>query len=713
MTQSTAMRPQPPSIKDPRQGDADLQYWADEEEGVGNTEDMSDESDDDQPADQPNWRQRAQDSKRFSTTYIDSNYRGQWEDSIRAFNNQHSSQSKYNSELFRKRSSIYRPKTRTVIRKNEAAAAAAFFSNLELINVEPMSSEPEHQASADLTQALLQYRLTKTIPWFHIVLGGLQDAQVQGAPVAHVYWKFSTRRDRNGKMVKADDKPCVDLVPIENIRIDPSAHWYDPINTSPYVIHCIPMYYGEVKDRMAHPDPKGRRWKYYSEAVFRNVSNPDDSTRMARLQGQEDATLKRREISDYDIVWIDRHIHRWRGTDYEFFTIDSQEMLTDAEPLEDTVFHGKRPFVMGAAILETHKPMPTSVPKLAEGIQAEINEVTNQRLDNVKFVMNKRWLVKRGTNADLASLVRNVPGGITMASDPEKDIKEITWQDVTSSSYKEQEVLGSEMDELMGNFSPNAVKQQRTPRESEGAMLQLQAPSNLLTEYMLKTYVETFIEPIVRQIVLLEQHYETDEVILGIAGKKAKLFEKFGIDEGHDALLERELTVSVNVGMGATDPVSRLQRFVFAVKTFQGLALKPPPGIDLKAVWNEICALSGYKTGERFTQDADPDKIKSQQIIKTLMEQIKQLKARAHDKHEGNVVKLMTAREKNATQLLVHTSKEDHANRRLYAEHLMAQEMMKLEPQPDEDTQQPAPGGGAPGGAPPGGAPPQAGMPGG
>ncbi len=691
MPQSTAMRPQPPSIQDPKQGD--YQGWELGEEDLdGSTADVSDEADEGGEVDQPNWKQRARDAKDFSTTYIDSNYRAQWEDSIRAFNNQHRSASKYNSEVFRKRSSIYRPKTRTVIRKNEAAGAAAFFSNLDLIAVEPLNGAiPEEQMSADIMQALLHYRLRKSIPWFHIVQGGLQDAQVQGSAVAHVFWKFTSKRGKDGKLAPGEDKPAVDLRPIENIRIDPSAHWYDPINTSPYLIDCIPMYYGEVIERMSRPDPKGRKWRWYPKQYFLDQAGNDDSTRMMRLVGREDPTTKRRNISDYDIVWIDRHIHTWRGGEWEFYTIDSRELLTEPEPLENTVFHGKRPYVMGVSILETHKPMPTSVPKLVEQTQDEINEVANQRLDNIKLVLNKRWLVKRGVNADFPSLIRNVPGGITMLGNIEQDVKPVEFNDVTASSYKEQEVLSSEMDELVGNFSANAVRQQRTPRESEGTMLQLQAPANLLTEYMLKTYVETFVTPIIRQLVLLEQHYETDHVVLALAGQKAKAFQKFGVNEITDEMLDRELTVDVNVGMGATDPVSRLQRFIFAIRNFQQLALKPPPGIDLKAVWNEICALSGYKNAERFSLDQDPDKVKAQQTIKALMMEIQKLKMERGNKHEGNVVKLMTAREKNATTLLTASMKHQHENTRLYAEHLMAQEMASL---PDPNA--------APAGAPPG-----------
>ena len=687
MSKSTAMRPQPPSIDDPPEGEFDG-WEAGEEDQDGDEGDTEDSSDEGAKESGPDWTQRAKDAKRFATTYVDSNYRRLWEDSIRAFNNQHAGSSKYNSETFRKRSNIYRPKTRTVIRKNEAAAAAAFFSNLDLIDVQPLNGKDKAQMiSAAITKELLQYRLRKTIPWFHVVLGGIQDAQVQGTAAAHVYWKFSTRKDRNGNLVKADDKPCVDLIPIENLLIDPSAHWYDPINTSPYVIHQIPMYYGEVKERMSRPDPKGRKWKFYDEATFRNMENPDDSTRQARMGTQEDPTGKRRDISDYDIVWIDRHIHRWRGNDYEFYTINSEHLLTEPELLENTVFHGKRPYVMGVSILETHKPMPSSVPKLVEGLQAEANEVANQRLDNVKFVLNKRWFAKRGKNVDLPSLVRNVPGGITLLDDPEGDVKEVTWQDVTSSAYKEQELLNADFDDLAGNFSPNAVKQQRTPRESEGTMMQLAAPSNLLTEYMLKTYVDTFITPIIRQLVLLEQHYETDQVILALAGEQAEIYQKYGVNEVTDEMLDNELTVDVNVGMGATDPVSRLQRFAFAVSTFQRLALKPPPGVNLEEIWKEIMALSGYKNGDRFSTNVDPDKANAQKTIMALNQKLQQLQLKLHDRHESNAVKLQTAREKNATALTTTSMKHKHENTRLYAEHLMAMEMQQLQPDPRDEPQ--------------------------
>lgn len=690
MPASTAWRPQPPSIQDPEAGDADLDYLGEEDDTSGIDTGDSDDTERAKP-DQPNWLKRAKDAFRFSTTYVDSNYRKQWEDSIRAFNNQHASDSKYNTELFRKRSNLYRPKTRAVIRKNEAAAAAAFFSNLELLSVNPLNEAmKEEKVSADIMQQLIQYRLTKSIPWFPFLMGSIQDGQVQGACVAHIYWEFSERHDDNGVVTAKKDTPCVNLIPIENLRIDPSASWIDPVGTSPYLIELIPMYWCDVQDRMNFPDPKGRRWKKYSAQVaFGRSQNPDDSTRQARLGNQQDPSQQKRDVSDYDIVWVHRHIHRWNGADWEFYTLSSEKMLTDPEPLTETVWHGMRPYVIGKVMIETHRALPASLATLMKGLQEEANEIANQRSDNVKFVLNKAYRVKRGKNVDISALVRNVPGRIIMCDDVEADIAEENWPDITASAYQEQDRIDGDLNDLAGNFSPMQVNTARTPRESTHTMKMLQAPSNLLTEYMLKTFVETFVQPVLRQLMMLEQHYETDTVILAIAGQKAKVLQRYGVNEITDDMLDRELTLTVNVGMGATDPVMKLQRFQSAVMAFAQVARLQPPGLDLKEVAKELFGLSGYQDGTRFMiEGTDPQVTKLMQQNQQLMNMLRQAGIQLKNKEGANVVKLQTSRETNATKLAIERMKRgekgkdrEHQSRHLLAQHIMALDQGEREAQ--------------------------------
>jgi hypothetical protein len=303
--------------------------------------------------------------------------------------------------------------------------------------------------------------------------------------------------------------------------------------------------------------------------------------------------------------------------------------------------------------------------------------VSNQRSDNVKFVLNKGYFVKRGKNVDTSSLVRNVPGRVTMVDDVEKDVKEQSWTDVTQSAYLEQDRLNADFDELAGNFSPAQVAQQRTARESFKTLNAIQSPAVMVTEYMLKTYVETFLLPVLRQVVLLEQFYESDAVLIGVAGQKAQAAQKFGIKEDTDLLIEKRMTVTINIGMGATNPDTKLQRFINAIGTYGKIAVKPPPALDLKETLKELLALSGYRDAQRFMADQDPDKVKMQQQVAMLTQKLKELMLEKKNKEGANLARVQVAREGNITKLVLAGKEDAHESRHLLIGHLM--EMEKAE----------------------------------
>ena len=135
--------------------------------------------------------QMAKDAWIHSTDYIDTNYRRQWENNLRHFQSKHASDSKYLRESYKYRSRTFRPKTRAAERNTEASASAAFFSNNDVVNIQAVHPENKmQQASAEINQALLQYRLKNTIPWFQTLLGGLQDASTMGCVASIQYWDY-------------------------------------------------------------------------------------------------------------------------------------------------------------------------------------------------------------------------------------------------------------------------------------------------------------------------------------------------------------------------------------------------------------------------------------------------------------------------------------------------------------------------------------------
>lgn len=680
----------------------------------------------DEGTDGVNWLRRANAAYRASTTFMDTNFRKQWEDSLRAFHSQHPSDSKYNAPAYEKRSRLYRPKTRTIIRKNEAATAAAFFSNTDTVSVGAEDQTNKDQlVNAEIMKALLQYRLTKTIPWFLTVLGGVQDAQVSGVVCAHIYWEYQEAPEEPTEKVEGDgpngdgtdenpaqgalpagaftmdslaahpagpaspqtppvqgvgaqqaaqrpkplvDRPCIDLIPIENIRIDPAAKWTDPIHSSPYVIHLMPMYVMDVKARMTSGE-----WTTLSDGMLSRATGVADSTRAARQKDRDEPTQTSasKELEDYEIVWVHRNIHRHEGVDYEFYTLGDLALLCDPAPLKTVVLHGKRPYEMGCFILEAHRIMPSGVYQLSKGLQDEANEVANSRLDNVKFSLNKKWFAKRGRDVDVAGLVRNVPGGVVMMDDPEKDVREISWPDVTQSAYEEQNRINLDFDELVGNFNPAGLMAQGAHQNSPARnMSMLNQSQAVMTEYGIRTFVETFIQPVLRQLVLLEQHYETDEVVLALASKRAPSFQKYGMNAITDSLLRQELTLSVNVGMGATDPSTKLSKFMSAMGSYSQMAKSPAPGLNLQEVGREIFGHLGYSDGSRFFNSDNPQVLQLQEQLKQAMAELQKTQAALKDKNTQHLAGLAKTHITNKSKEEIAANKEKNENLRNKVTHM-------------------------------------------
>ena len=233
----------------------------------------------------------AQDAYKRSTTYADNNYRKAWEDGLRLFNSQHPRDSKYNSDAYKYRSKIFRPKTRSVIRKHEATAAQALFSNPDVLTLDPMNQDDQEQViSAGITKELMQYRLTNSrqgIPWFITCIGSFQDAMTVGICASFQYWDYVTEKQTQIVTKQAEiapgmvipiqmeeevdipviDKPCCDLLSIQRVRFDPAAKWSDVVGTSPYLILEMPMYVQDVLDRMEKGYGKDAKpWKRMTEA---------------------------------------------------------------------------------------------------------------------------------------------------------------------------------------------------------------------------------------------------------------------------------------------------------------------------------------------------------------------------------------------------------------------------------------------------------------
>ncbi|MFA5387493.1 MAG: hypothetical protein WC322_03820 [Candidatus Paceibacterota bacterium] len=553
----------------------------------------------------------ARDAYSASTTYFDAAVRRDVEQDIRHWQSQHLHGSKYLGQSYAGRSRLFVPKTRAAITKYEAQAAEAFFSSHDVVAVEANDKDdPEQVDAAKFYKALVQRRLTdpppRGIPWFLTCIGAYQEAHATGIAIGKGYWDVKT------------DKPKIDLVPIENFRFDPACDWRDPASTSPYLVHILPMYVKDIRSRMA-----SGRWRDVDEATLRKgIRRQSDTIRVQREGNRPDSQDQNHDFGDFNIVEVHEYIAEVGGRDMIWYMVQDHTMLSDPMPLEVQYAHG-RPFAVGIVNIEANRQYPSSTSRLGRDLQREANDLRNQRIDNVSFVLNKRYFVKRNRQVDLDSLRRNMPASATLMEDPEGDVKVVDTPDVTSSAYQEQDRLNLDFDEVVGNFSQSSVQTNRNLNETVGGMNLLATNQNQVAAYKLRTFVETWVEPMLRMLVELERQYETDDRVIRLAAVGA------GLDPAmvNDMIWSQEAQVTVAVGMSATNPQEKANMLLFgfnAIKTLLADGALEQRGLDAKEVAKEIFAMIGYRDGGRFFRWAEDDPVvaQMQQMIESLQQQL-------------------------------------------------------------------------------------------
>lgn len=619
--------------------------------------------------DDTKWLAIARDAYSTSTDYFDANIRTQLEKNVQMFRSKHPMGSKYHSDSYRFRSKIFRPKLRASIRKTAAACAVAFFSTADAVSVTAHDErDPNQRASAAINKELLNYRLAKTVPWFLTLVGGLVDAKVQGVVISKQFWEYEEYTEPpaedgsggmlDGRRVVVKDTPAVRLIPAENFRFSASSDWTNPVGSSPYLIEIIPMFITDIEDRIEAGD-----FLYYTrQEIVAAAAKETDTTRQARHGERQDASQVQHSNNQFDLVYVREYTVRHKGRDWNFMTLGDNLLLTEPMYLEEVYHHGMRPYAIGYIDIEPHKAYPSGTPELTEGLTIQANDIANQRLDNVKLALNKRYFGRRNATVDWDTLRRSIPGGIVMM-DSFDDVKEESVQDVTGSSYQEQDRVNVDFDEIAGSFSMSSVASNRKLNETVGGMNLLSNESNALTEFELRVFSETWVETVLRQMVKLEQTYENDKTIMAIAADKANLYQKFGINDVTDEMLRAELTTTVNVGFGSTDPKSRIDKMALGLGAVGQFVPGAMQRLDEEAVIEEVMGALGHKDGSRFFKPIDP---KNPPIPPQIQEQMQKMQEELQKLRSGVEVANIRARATvEAKQIDASASLQESNMRRL------------------------------------------------
>lgn len=615
------------------------------------------------------WVNIARSAYDASETWLQAYQRAIWHRNIAHYRSEHSADSPIHAEANRHKSNYFFPKSRTLVRDIQASAAAAYFSNMDIVAIEAEDQDDPMQVdSANFIKELLNYRLSNTIPWYQTVLGGVAEAATLGVVVSRQSWEYKYEDvvvqidPEQGvefyKTVVQEDKPQIKLIPAENIRISPAADWIDPANSSPYFIELIPMYLGDVLDKIAKGESTKSgepAWINLKANQLISAGNRDnlDPTRRARA-GRADPKANLTEIDNrFRIVWIHRNIVRLEGKDWLYYTVGTQALLSEPIPLNELVpwAEGKRDYVIGCMEIETDRPFPNSPVGLASGMQKALNELKNQRYDNVRQVLNRRYLYRSGGHVDVRALSRNVPGGligISASGSLDTHVSPLPTQDVTASSFQEEDRMSLGMDDLTGSTTGSTVNSNRRLHETATGMNLMAEAGNKIREMELRTITETWLEKVLRQLVQLEVAYETDRTAMKVSAKRA------GLQKIHPDFFNNRFCVSINVGMGAVSPTQRLQKIQTAVATVTQLIPNAALAIKGEELAKEIFSQAGYDNGSRFFDFSKVEAALQQQqdpAMQAKMQELELKKEIESGKLQVAMAKLEMEKERQALEL--------------------------------------------------------------
>lgn len=156
--------------------------------------------------------------------------------------------------------------------------------------------------------------------------------------------------------------------------------------------------------------------------------------------------------------------------------------------------------------------------------------------------------------------------------------------------------------------------------------------ANAVSEFDLRMWIETWVEPVLRHLTHLIRHYESDERILAVAGQNARVWTRYDYMPTLDDFEQAEVSLRVNAGIGALDPLQKLQKFRMAMEMLAPImpqAQAKGISVDVEAVIEEVMGAAGFRDGRRFfkfeepqQQQPDPELLKAMEEMKLRREEM-------------------------------------------------------------------------------------------
>lgn len=343
----------------------------------------------------------------------------------------------YKEERQDNRSNLFIPYTFSIIETVVPRIIATLFATRPYIGYMPTNHDSVDRAKN--LEALVDYQLVQKIGFKSVAAEWIKEALIYGTGILKVGWQFEEKEITKREPIKflgatlgsrpvikteiRKDEPLVECIDLFDFYIEPGATSIDDAN---YCIHKV------VRDK-AHLE------RMAELGIYENIEDLDDEST------ETGADIRKAELgesgSDKKGITL---LEYW--TDDRIVVVANETTVIRNEP--NPYWCKRKPFIRIVDTIDPHNFYGIGEIEPIEDLQHSLNTIRNMRLDNINLIINRMFTIKRYANIDPEQLVMR-PGGFIEVDDHD-DIQPIELKNVTSDSYKEDNLIRQDLDIVSG-----------------------------------------------------------------------------------------------------------------------------------------------------------------------------------------------------------------------------------------------------------------------
>ena len=410
------------------------------------------------------------------------------------------------------------------------------FSTIETVHPRITASKPKilvlpreqsDYPKADAVGAMLDYRW-QTMDMQEKLKMVVKQMLIYGVGVLKLYWDFKGERDDVER-----DEPCADIVDLYDFFLDPNAHC---IEDASYVVH-----------------KSIRTLEYIKNAgIYENLQKLKDEEiqQTSEYKTERDSTLglSRPKKKGIELLEYWGKADLGDGEQEAVITVANKTTVIRAVP--NPYNHQKKPFI------SFHdNPMPLEFWSLGEveplrSLQYELNDVRNQRMDNVTSILHKMWKVSNNADVDESELVWR-PGGVVHVNDM-TGVEPLEVTDVTGSSYNEETLIKGDIQQTSGisDYTAGQGNQSKAlANDTATGIALLQEAGSVRLKTKLEN-VENGIKKFGEMLLSLEQQYTDQALVIRVVGDRGNVWREIKPEELRGKF-------DLRVESGSTQPMNK------------------------------------------------------------------------------------------------------------------------------------------------------------